>query len=169
MEQMEQDDVPLAGKECWGWGRAADLASFQIGQQRTVIDDKGKTKTVGQFALHIQCPWRIVQGEKLIVASGDLYYKPDESAPGSDFNWEPLGANRRDINLDRLFAAGEPLVIRDFRLGCAGFLRIELTKSFCIEIFPDASVDLEHWRLFQPYTDSPHTVARGGSVKTETG
>lgn len=166
---MKQDEAQFVGMECWGWGRAADLASFQIGQQRTVVDSRGKEKTVGQFALHIQCPWRIVQGEKLVVASGDLYYRPDGSAAGPDFDWEPLGANNRDVTLERLFSASERLVIQEYRLEFAGLLRIVFTNNVCLEVFPDASADREHWRLFQPYTDRPHTVAHGGSITEESG
>jgi hypothetical protein len=166
---MDQDNTSLVGRKFWGWGRAADLASFQIGEKRKVTGHRGESKTVGHSALHIQCPWRITQGERLVVASGDLYYPPDGSAAGPDFDWEPLGANRRDVILDRLFGASELLVIQDFKLGPAGLLRIMLTDSVCLEVFPDASVDREHWRLFEPYTDRPHIVATGGSIREEPG
>jgi hypothetical protein len=164
---MEPDFVQLVGMKCWGWGRAADLASFQIGTQRTVIDHQGKAKTVGQFALHIQCSWRIVQPGRVIVASGDLYYTPDGHAPGPDFDWEPRGANRRDVNLDHLFSDDQQLVVRDVKLECAGFLRIMFANNVCLEVFPDSSLDQEQWRLFQPYTGRPHMVACGGSVRED--
>src|SRR5258708_20485771 len=90
---MDQDSTSLVGREFWGWGRAADLASFQIGQKRKVTGHRGDSKTVGHSALHIQCPWRITRGERLVVASGDLYYQPDGSAPGPAFDWEPLATN----------------------------------------------------------------------------
>ena len=42
----------LIGKQFCGWGRAADLISFQIGDERIVADRRGHPKTVGEFALH---------------------------------------------------------------------------------------------------------------------
>ena len=158
---MNQHTVLLMGKQLWGWGRAADLISFQIGQERAVIDHRGQPKTVGEFALHIQCPWRITSNGKLLVGRGDLYYPSDGSVSRQDFNWDVVGANRCDVILDRLFDERGPLVIQKFELQSAAVLQVVLTHAICVEVFPDASADQEHWRLFEPYTGKPHTIAKG--------
>ena len=154
----------LAGKQLWGWGRAADLISFQIGTERMVVDGRGHPKTVGEFALHIQCPWRMTRNENLIVGSGDLCCPPDGSDPQTDFDWDVAMGNRCDVILGRLFYEKGHLVIESVELQPAGILQMLLTDSIRLELFPDASADREHWRLFEPYTERPHTIAKGTFV-----
>ncbi len=45
---------------------------FAFGDQREVITRSGETKVVGEYALHVQCPWRIVRGDEIVVGSRDL-------------------------------------------------------------------------------------------------
>ena len=51
----------LIGKAMWACGRAADMATFQFGGPRPVVDFYGRPREVGEYALHVQCPWRIVR------------------------------------------------------------------------------------------------------------
>ena len=116
---------------------------------------------MGEFALHIQCPWRITSNEKLLVGRGDLYYPADGSDPRADFDWDIMMANRCDVILDRLFDESGPLLIESITIDRAGRLQINISNAIRLEVFPDASADREHWRLFEPYTGKPHTVAKG--------
>ncbi len=60
--------------------------------------------TVSEYALHIQCPWRIEGPEGIVTGRSDLW-EPAEDSP--DIDWGDLGlggereppgpANRRDI------------------------------------------------------------------------
>ena len=59
----------LTGKALWGCGRAADLATFQFGERVARIDFFGKPSEVGEYALHVQCAWRIAQKDQLVVGA----------------------------------------------------------------------------------------------------
>src|ERR1700722_104032 len=51
---------------------AADLKNFQFGKIRPNPSGKG---TVGDFALHVQCSWRLVTNDHILTGSAD-YYEP---------------------------------------------------------------------------------------------
>lgn len=55
--------APLVGLPLWASGRAGDLQWFQFGAKHAVVAQSGSAKgterTVGDYALHVQCAWRI--------------------------------------------------------------------------------------------------------------
>ena len=51
---------------------AAGMKNFQFGEIRPHPSGKG---TIGEFALHVQCPWRLVTATQVITGSAD-YYEP---------------------------------------------------------------------------------------------
>jgi hypothetical protein len=52
-------------------GRASNLFWLGFGELISVTR-KEETKTVAEYALNIQCSWRISKGEKILVASRDF-------------------------------------------------------------------------------------------------
>jgi hypothetical protein len=163
--QIEQATAVLIGKRLWRCTRAADLAAFQFGDRRASTTWNGEPREVGEYALHVQCSWRIVRHEKVIVAHRDLYYPAiyDETQPfPSNFNWDIQGANRRDRLIQEFFQNGS----RSYRVerteaGSAGAFRLTLEQGLALEIFPDDSFEDEHWRLFEPDMERPHFVVSG--------
>lgn len=159
----------LIGKPMWKSTRAADMASFQFGGRRTVQTFRGDTKEVGDFALHVQCAWRITMQEEIIVGSRDLYYPADfhgedQDIP-DDFDWD-RDPNRRDKLLASLFMNNKrEFVVQEIEVGIAGSLNITLSDSLSFGIFPDDSLSREHWRLFRPANDEPHFVVTGRGIE----
>jgi hypothetical protein len=62
--------------------RAADMRTFQFGKLRAV--DRG---SVGDFALHVQCPWRIEGPGGIVTGRLDLWEPVEENAPFDD-DWD---------------------------------------------------------------------------------
>ena len=103
-EQVQKALQVLIGKPLWSSGRAADLEWFQFGQRKTVKGVRGDTKEVGEYAIHVQCAWRMRHSDQVVVASRDLYYPATETdGPVQDFDWDVQGANRRDRLIAELF------------------------------------------------------------------
>lgn len=152
----------------WAAGRAADLAWFHFGQRRMVNDFRGNPKEVGEFALHLQCAWRFVQGDKVIVASRDLYYPAGPTTPEfpEGFKWDVQGANRMDERLKQFFETADLFVVH-VEAGRAGTFQLFLGSEVVLQVFPDDSFDGEHWRLFRPYLDEPHFVVNGTGILGE--
>jgi hypothetical protein len=164
--------LPLAGLPLWDVGRATDLTWLQFGQRRMVKDFRGEAKEVGEYALHLQCVWRLVQGEQVIIGQRDLYYPatPGRTSPEvpAGFNWDVQGANRLDYLLDEFFhRSNQQLIVEHTEVGCAAAFAIFFRDNFVLEIFPNDSFDEEHWRLFRPYLNEPHFVVTGKSASEE--
>src|SRR5262245_59963851 len=79
-QRIPESVVALKGLQLSIARRAADMRVFHFG--RVAITDKG---SVGEFALHIQCPWRIEGPAGIVTGRSDL--------------WQPVAANV-DIDLD---------------------------------------------------------------------
>ncbi len=111
-------------------GRAADLAWFEFGSRRTVLSHLGKEKVVGDYALHIQCPWRITQGDKIITGRGDIFCTPEQSEEPTpcDFDWEK--ENRFDRIVEVLFDhERRQFTVQAVQAGEVGSLLIELERG----------------------------------------
>lgn len=167
-EQIEETLQCLLGLPLWGASRAADLESFQFGDRRTVSSRRGGTKEVGEYALHVQCAWRIVGKYGIVVASRDRYYpagNADEFPP--DFEWDCPGANRCDERVAVLFkeTANSPLAVEAIQADNAGSIYLTLSGGYKLEVFPDDSLPGEYWRLFQPSKETEHFVITGLGIE----
>ena len=166
---IERAVAPLLGKALWACTRAADLASFQFGEKRQATTFHGDKVNVGEYALHVQCAWRIARADQVIVGNDDLYYPPDltteEIPPG--FEWDN-GPNRRDKLLSLLFEDGKrKFAVRRVDVGNAGSLFIAMEEGMSLEVLPNSSLTGEHWRVFKPRSDERHFVFSGKEVGRE--
>ncbi|MCA1668758.1 MAG: hypothetical protein LC793_15450 [Thermomicrobia bacterium] len=171
-EEIERTLILLVGMPLWGSHRAADLQVFKFGK-RIPSRTRGTTRRppmaveIGEYGLHVQCPWRIIQGTTIAVASHDLYYAAgdDPYKNDDDFDWEVAGANRRDERIAVLFAAwaDSPPVVESVVADNVCSLRISLTQQCTLDLFPADSLEREHWRLL------PNSPKRNHFVVTGTG
>jgi hypothetical protein len=152
----------LVALPLWALGRAADLAWFEFGGRRTVLSHLGREKLVGDYALHIQCPWRMMRGDKIITGRGDIFSTPEESEEPTpaDFDWQ------RGNRFDRIVAAlfdheSRQFTVRGLQAGEVGNFVVEMEDGYKLEVFPYDSETGEHWRFFKPYSDEPHIVFSG--------
>jgi hypothetical protein len=73
----------LIGTRLSKYGRAIDMLIVQFGELRTLKQPRGRQGLVGQFALHVQCCWRVRKGSKLLVGSNTLVSMPRMKAKPS--------------------------------------------------------------------------------------
>ena len=148
----------LIGERWHFVGRAADLVWLHFGTPRPVVDLRGDTREVGEYALHLQCPWRVLDGDQLVTGSSDIY-RPRPGWTG-DFDWDVQGANRFDVRAAKLTAllADEPVVVTSVEVTAWGDLAVSLSDGFRIETVRTGSVREEDWRFFRPGRDDDHVV-----------
>lgn len=152
----------LVGMPLSGATRAGSMAMFSFGEIRTIQTPRGPKKAA-EFALHLQCAWRLIEGEAVLMGSSDLYYPAGGSEDGSDFDWDEPGANRRDVLMTALMRNDGLFLVEKVILGRAGALQVFLKGDRCLEVFPDNSLEDEYWRLFRPGTENLHlAVCRSG-------
>lgn len=146
-EKIEQELMGLVGTHAARLGRSAGMLWFGFGDDVEIIV-KQKPKTVSRFALHVQCPWRIVDNGNVIVASSDIYYPPDGEYH-RDFEWDIQGANRFDVHaveLNRLFS-DHPMMVAQVVADAYGGIEIVFDNNLRFEIFPNSSFRHEFWRF----------------------
>jgi hypothetical protein len=167
-EQVQRALDVLIGKALWSSGRAADLEWFQFGQLRTVKDFHGDAKEVGEYALHVQCAWRIRHRDQVVVGSRDVYVPPQESADQPrDFGWDVQGANRCDTRIAELFQKEtQRFLVQQVEVGEAGAFTVILNSEYALDVFPNDSLSSEHWRILRPYSEEPHFVVSGKGLET---
>ena len=128
--------------------RAADMECLKFGTiYRT--DKDGNEFNVGEFALHLQCPWRLTNELQIIVGSGDLYQQADETADyDENFDYFECKANLRDVKLDNLIKENE-LTIISAQADKFGGLEICFDNQSTLTVFPTiaSKAENENWRL----------------------
>jgi hypothetical protein len=156
--------TPLCGLPLWGAGRAADLLWLQLGARVQAPTSKQPDRVTGEYALHIQCPWRASSAAGIIVGSGDLFRSTD----GSELESDEPGASLADALLQRWLADHSLSVTAVAVDKCGGFT-LRLTNGFSFETFPDAAPSRssrEHWRLLSPGRSVPHFVLLDTGLET---
>ena len=165
-KDIERAAAVLIGKRLWRCTRAANMTMFDFGDRITVEAFKGHKKLMGEVVLHVQCAWRIVHKDEIIVGSRDLQYPADYSETQevpADFDWD-RDPNRQDKLLAALLANDATnLIVREIKGETAGRFEAILSEGFSLQVFPDDSLSLEHWRLFTPRSQRPHFVVSGES------
>jgi hypothetical protein len=153
--------------------RAADMRIFHFGRIRQV--EKG---TVGDYALHIQCPWRLEGPQGIMTGRSDLW-EPAEDSP--DIDWETWDYDKDENLQDKLIgeflkgydpqtgsvvnATGQ-LIVETVEGDAYGGAIIVLSGGFRLVLFPAGTCG-EDWRIFQPQMLESHFVITGGRIEDQ--
>src|SRR5688572_24733441 len=159
--------TPLVGLPLCCAGRAANMLWVQFGEMHEVAAYRGGTKTVGDWAIHVQCAWRLCRRGRIELAYRDYYCSPEGNALD---DWDTPGKSRFDhlaeiLNAD--FEATRPCVLSVTTDDVGGF-SLALSEDYRLDVFPDDSSRddySEHWRLFEPASDKEHFVVPGGESR----
>jgi hypothetical protein len=98
-------------------------------------------------AVHIQCPYRILQGRKVILGSGDMNFA--EAGAGAEaFDQFGTVFDSRVAVLNDILKKASPKVLQ-IVFADSGWVALECSGTFVLEIFPDCSGKVEAWRVFE--------------------
>jgi hypothetical protein len=158
---------PLVGLKLSIARRAADLRNFQFGQIRNV-EPRG---TVGEYGLHIQCPWRIEGPDGIVTGRSDLWNPADPDAKVDWDSWDyDKDANLQDTRIAELLGSpmnvSNRLIVEAVDADDFGGATIQLSGGYRLVIFP-AGTRGEDWRIFRPKLDEPHFVVSGGRIEPD--
>lgn len=150
-------------------GRAANLAWFGFGELLTVKNKKRIEKKVAEYALHVQCSWRITKDNKILVAYRDMYSPSKQWNGKENFEWDIQDANRFDERIEGLLLTEfQPnVLVEEIQADSLGGVKIFFTEHYLLELFPDDSVEGEFWRFFsfREEVSSPHFVVTGKGIE----
>jgi hypothetical protein len=156
----------------WDAGRAGTMLWLQFGARVRAPSANDPDRVTGEYALHLQSPWRISSRNGIVVGASDLYVPLDAEVPEFMFDPGRPGDALADLHLRQWIAAysSRPLVVVGIDVDrCSGF-ELRLSEGYAIEVFPNSSEpthESEEWRLLQPGQDKPHFVVRSGSASLE--
>ncbi len=149
--------IPLVGLPLRCIGRAADVLWVHFGEYQEIPSPRGGMRTVGEWALHVQCPWRITRPPLIIAGRIDLHFGIEGEEP---FNWDEnrIGSNRFDrliTGINGEFETSPPLVSEVVMDSVGGFT-LRLERGYTLDVFPAENSESsgEHWRIFRPGVDS---------------
>ena len=140
-----------------------------------MTEDTLRGQSHGEFALHIQCPWRIEGPSGIVTGRMDLWEPAEvnENLDSREWNYE-TNENLQDRRLGELLGTydartrswvnrTERLVVEAVDADDFGGAVLTLSGGYRIVIFTSGTAG-EDWRLFKP--SSPrHFVVTGGKVE----
>jgi hypothetical protein len=172
-DQITSELRVLIGKpisDCW---RAANMQIFEFGPQNEFLNRKGDKVTAADIKLHVQCSWRLVDSERILFGSDDLYRPADQNISKDDFDWGKddsiLDVAQKAWFTDRKVA---PLHVQNVSGDVYGGFQIMLEHTVVLEAFPfdsDRGEYSEHWRLLGHRPDGSHFVITGYGVEDDRG
>ncbi len=146
---------------------AADMKVFHFGQIRPHGSGKG---TVGEYAIHVQCAWRIVSEDAIFTGTTDRHM---ESSEGIEVNYDdPRAGTLQYVQIGQLLQgydnvtksfvnATDHLVVISVSLDRYGSADLLLSGGYRLQIFPDGSKS-ENWRFFA--IEGHHIVVEGSRI-----
>lgn len=157
--------------------RAADMLVIHFGTIREY-----ENGTVGDFALHIQCPWRIGDSTGIITGRYDLYFSAetseyfDDVIDNGDMRYK-FEKNLQDKKIGELLQGFDAitrsyinvtnlLVVEKVEADNFGGATIYLSGGYQLSMFP-YSCQTEHWRFLQGATNEKHFVVSGSHIELE--
>jgi len=155
----------LAGKSVCKIGRAAAMCWIHFGWPME-IELLGRKRILGEFALDLDCPWRIRNSSGGIeLGSADMFVPTSRHVLDEDFNWDVQGNNLFDEKAKLLFPEGSQITVTAVGLSGNCDLTITFSNGLCLESFVNASSQEECWRLFMPCLEHGDLVVTGVGIE----
>ncbi len=143
------------------------MLTLTFGLLRPFTTTLGREKTLGDYCLHVQCCWRIVKADQIVVASDDWRYPADEEMEWGSFDPETMDSRLKSrMTAWRESYLGYPVCAKGVQADCFGGFELPFECGSRLQAFPDSSLTgrySELWRIFKPHQDGPHFVVLGGS------
>lgn len=151
--------APLHGLPMRGFVRAGNMLMVEFGELRQVHRRKGGTHLIGEWALHIQCAWRLVRPPEILVANFDFYTFADRDEP---YDFDADGSSRFDQLAKPITEelATQLPEVTSIQFDHAGGLSLGVASGLFLDVFPHESTAnaYDSWRLFRPGDDGEHWV-----------
>ncbi len=150
---------------------ARDIAGMKVFHFGKIVSHPSGRGTVGAYALHIQCPWRIVDEETIITGTSDRFLEPAEGTEVNDDDHKSGNLQLikiayllkgYDAETNSFVNATEQLVVIAVNTDNYGGADLSLSGGYRLQIFPDGSLG-EDWRFVE--IQGRHVVIEGGQVQ----
>ena len=145
----------LMSEEFQCFGRTLDLIELGFSELSEKKDRHGKKYKLARFVFHIQCPFRVIRDNSIVLSTEDLFlpFSPKKHEE-ADLNKKNSTLFDSKANCLTTLMKGEKII--DIKLNSQNDLTIRMENTI-IDLFI-YSTDSESWRFFDTTDDSPHIV-----------
>jgi hypothetical protein len=182
-EQISSELRLLEGQPFTECFRAADLIMFSFGEERERLTRTGARIMVSPIRMHLQCRWRVCDGDCVAFGSDDIFYRGSEPMNGAMNGGRTGGRHGQrdreefdylysltalDVLHDAWFAKHRraALMVISAKGDRFGGFQIMLAGGMTVECLPcESRRDAELWRLFGHRADDSHFVVLAGGVE----
>lgn len=174
-EQIERELRALIGQRWDSTHRTLDALSLHFVAGSGGTDSNGSGSAAPTTTFHIACAWRLVDGERILVGSGDLFTPADPDDEPETFDWDVAGANWLDVRIAELAesAGADRPVVESADADPYGGVRITFHDGLVLELFPSSTptghVSTEFWRFRRPGTSDGDFVVGTFGIDHEAG
>lgn len=144
----------LQGLKIQNIGRTLDMVNIGFGEPIVRKKKNDEEVILGEFALHVQCPFRIIHDNNIVLGYTDLFIPDEETNILVDLN--KRNTNIFDSKVKCLELELKKETVKNIYLTPVNDLVIE-TANFTIEILV-CDQSSESWRFFCIADNSPHIV-----------
>ncbi len=141
------------------------MGTFGFG--KTNLDNYSKTEKLSKYILNIQCHFRVLKNEMLVLGSNEMYVpRTDFGGSYDEFKWDIPGENLYDEIRDSLMQEfiDKEVFVQKIMANCFGDLKIYLSEDYVIEVFNNSCCE-ESWRFFDNEELHPHLVVVGQNIE----
>ena len=128
---MTNDLEILRGTKLNAIGRAAAMCWMSFGDL-IEIESHSELRTVGQYALDLDCPWRIRYNSKILLASSDMFEPASTCQNDETFEWDIQGNNLFDERAAMLCSREPILAVRSIELSPTYDLKITFSNNYIL-------------------------------------
>ena len=147
----------LIGFEFTRTTRMGSMECIKFGILYGIVDRSGLERQIGEFGIHLQCPWRITKGNTLLVGNDDVVKQPDETAKyDENFDWDVQMGNLRDVKMADFLNSGK-YIVQSVKADEFGGFELTFNDNVKLTVFPASSnknIYSEHWRLLDNRDES---------------
>lgn len=147
----------LKGKRIQYINRCLNLIDIGFGDVHKKMDRNGKLRNVASYAIHIQCPFRISNRDKILTGSEDFYVSSSE---GNYIDLDDRGRSVFDDIIDQNSTLLKKETVINIEINKFGDLLVEC-QNICISVFVTGMNDCEAWRFFEIGKGEKHLVVSG--------
>jgi hypothetical protein len=166
MEKSAKDFISsLCGEPVLNVGRASDMAWFSFGEKIKDLDSYGKEVIKSSLALHLQCPWRMIdkRHEQVLFGSYDMYEPNTSTVWTKEFDWDIQGINLFDEKAKIWINANNDLHITSINYLAFGDLKVTFSNNSFLEVLINTSAAVECWRFL--HYKKRHLIQKGCGIE----
>ena len=156
----------LIGKKIYRVGRAAAMCWIHIGKPVKIMT-RSEMRVVGEYALHIDCPWRLLTKyrSEIVLGSADIFCPSSSNEQDQNFVWDVQGNNLFDEKAERIFSKLSEIIIQSAEMSPINDLTLTLSNGLLLQCYVNQSSDEECWRLFKPNQNAGDLIVTGQGIK----